>query len=168
MWTHLTACLRQRRDLSCSDRNCSGSSADTVYSGICRGGCDRTWYGHAPVIGIIAGVVAAIGIIIAIIQNWGAITEWFGNLWTSICNGVESVWSSVSSFLSSTLDGIISFIKNGFNSIKSTITNVMDSIENTIISIWTAIYENPIVQDNRRDCGRIVYRIEKYTEFHLD
>ena len=99
-----------------------------------------------PVIGIIAGVVAAIGIIIAIIQNWGAITEWFGNLWTSICNGVESVWSSVSSFLSSTLDGIISFIKNGFNSIKSTITNVMDSIENTIISIWTAIYENPIVQ----------------------
>ena len=37
-----------------------------------------------PIIAIIAGVAAAIAAIIAIFQNWGAITEWFGNLWNCL------------------------------------------------------------------------------------
>ena len=35
-------------------------------------------------IGIIAGVAAAIAGIIAIVKNWGAITEWFGKLWQTV------------------------------------------------------------------------------------
>ena len=41
-----------------------------------------------PIIAVIAAVAAAIAIVIAIVKNWGAITEWFSNLWTTICNGI--------------------------------------------------------------------------------
>ena len=44
-----------------------------------------------PVIGIIAGVAAAIAGIIAIVKNWGAITEWFGNLWQVVSQKADGI-----------------------------------------------------------------------------
>ena len=46
-----------------------------------------------PVIGIIAGVAAAIAGIIAIVKNWGAITEWFGNLWQTVSQKLMELWN---------------------------------------------------------------------------
>ena len=37
-----------------------------------------------PIIGIIAAVAAAIAVIIAVVKNWGAITQWFGQLWETV------------------------------------------------------------------------------------
>ena len=48
-----------------------------------------------PVIGIIAGVAAAIAGIIAIVKNWGAITEWFGNLWQSVSQKLMELWNGL-------------------------------------------------------------------------
>lgn len=53
-----------------------------------------------PVIAIIAVVAAAIAGIIAIIQNWGAVSEWFGNLWDTICTGIGSMIESVKAWFS--------------------------------------------------------------------
>ncbi|MEI3060712.1 MAG: phage tail tape measure protein [Oscillospiraceae bacterium] len=53
-----------------------------------------------PIIGIIAAVAAAIAGIIAIVQNWGAITEWFGNLWATVCNGIGQMVESLKRWFS--------------------------------------------------------------------
>lgn len=98
------------------------------------------------IIGIIAGVIAAITAVIVVIQNWGAITEWFGNLWSTVCTGVQNIWQTVSSTVSSLLSSFMEAVKSIWNTICTSITDTMNQIQDTIISIWTAIKENPIVQ----------------------
>ena len=56
-----------------------------------------------PVIGIIAGVAAAIAGIIAIVKNWGAITEWFGNLWQSVSQKLMELWNGLVVFFTETI-----------------------------------------------------------------
>jgi TP901 family phage tail tape measure protein len=54
-----------------------------------------------PILPIIAAVVAAIIIVIAIVKNWGAISQWFGNLWAAVCGGLQTAWQAVVGFFSS-------------------------------------------------------------------
>ena len=56
-----------------------------------------------PIIGIIAGVAAAITAIIAIVKNWGAISEWFGDLWVKVKEKCSQVWESICSFFTETI-----------------------------------------------------------------
>ena len=56
-----------------------------------------------PVIGIIAGVAAAIVGIIAIVKNWGAITEWFGNLWQAVSQKLVELWNGPMVFFTETI-----------------------------------------------------------------
>lgn len=84
-----------------------------------------------PIIGITAAVIAAIVAIIAIIKNWGSITEWFGNLWDSICNGIQSAWDGVKSF---------------FAGIPEWWNGIWNSVANTFNDIWNDILSNPVVQ----------------------
>ena len=99
-----------------------------------------------PIIGIIAGVIAAIAAIIAIIKNWGAITEWLGNIWNNVCSGVQSIWQTVSSTVISLVTSFINAVKSAWSSLINTISTVMNTIQTTISSVWNAILSNPIVQ----------------------
>ena len=54
-------------------------------------------------IGIIAGVAAAIAGIIAIVKNWGAITEWFGNLWQTVSQKLMELWNGLAVFFTETI-----------------------------------------------------------------
>ena len=56
-----------------------------------------------PIIGIIAGVAAAIAGIIAIVKNWGAITEWFGNLWQTVKDKCSVIWDAICTFFTETI-----------------------------------------------------------------
>ena len=56
-----------------------------------------------PIIGIIAGVAAAIAAIIAIVKNWGAITEWFGQLWETVSAKLMELWDKVVVFFTETI-----------------------------------------------------------------
>ena len=82
----------------------------------------------SPITLIILAIVAAITAIILIIKNWGAISEWFGELWTSITDTLKDVWNSVKEF----------FI-NCWQSICDTATNVWNGIKDFFVNIWTAI-----------------------------
>lgn len=82
----------------------------------------------SPITLIILAIVAAITSIILIIKNWGAISEWFGELWTSITDTLKDVWNSVKEF----------FI-NCWQSICDTATNVWNGIKDFFVNIWTAI-----------------------------
>lgn len=109
-----------------------------------------------PIIAIIAGVVAAIAGIIAIVQNWGAITEWFGNLWTTVCNGigqmVESLkqwFSGLWTHLQSVWDGICNVVQTAVMLLGSILQAAFDIITLPFRLIWenckeavTAVWES--------------------------
>ena len=75
-----------------------------------------------PILGVIALVVAAIIAIIAVIENWGAITEWIGNK-----------YDKLKTWLSETVDSIKTKAVNGFwnmvDGIESCVDNVTDVVE---------------------------------------
>ena len=93
------------------------------------------------VIGIIAGVAAAIAGIIAIVKNWGAITEWFGNLWQAVSQKLmelwNGLWSQVSAFFTNTWNAIL---QNPIvQLVVTTITSLWENAKNTLQGIWSGI-----------------------------
>ena len=54
-----------------------------------------------PVIAVIAGIIAAIGLVIFVIQHWGQIVTWMGNLWHTVVNWMGNVWKTVSTTIGS-------------------------------------------------------------------
>lgn len=80
------------------------------------------------VIGVIAGVIAAITAIIAVIQNWGAITEWFGNLWQTICATVQEIATSVATW-----------VQEKFSALAQTLADIWGGIKETAVALWELI-----------------------------
>ena len=80
-----------------------------------------------PIIAVIAAVAAAIAVIIAIIQNWGAITEWFGNLWNTICTGIGTMIESVKTWFSNLWSHLQS-VWNGICNVVQTAVMLLGSI----------------------------------------
>ena len=109
----------------------------------------------APILPIIAAVAAAIGAIILIIQNWGAISDWFGGVWSSlketlsnaweaIKNTAETVFNSIKDFFSNIWETIKSTVSNSVNSVKETISNVWESIKNVVTTVTTSIKDGAV------------------------
>ena len=96
-----------------------------------------------PIIGIIAAVAAAIAGIIVIIQNWGAITEWFGNLWNTVCSGIGSMvetlktwFSNLWTHLQGVWDGICNVVQTAVMLLGSIIQGAVDIITLPFRFIW--------------------------------
>lgn len=83
-----------------------------------------------PIIGIVAGIAAAITAIIVVIQNWGSISEWFGNLWNTVWSGVTSFFGGVGQSIQSTWDGAMDWLstqaQNAGSGIQTTFQNMKD------------------------------------------
>nr|DAZ09902.1 MAG TPA: minor tail protein [Caudoviricetes sp.] len=110
-----------------------------------------------PIIAVIAAVAAAIAGIIAIIQNWGAITEWFGNLWNTVCTGIGSMvgtlkawFSGLWTHLQGVWDGICNVVQTAVMLLGSIIQGAVDIItlpfrliwencKDIVVSAWNAI-----------------------------
>lgn len=99
-----------------------------------------------PIAGIIAGIIAAVTAVILVVQNWGTITEWLGDVAETIFGALKEGWESVTTFISDLVTGISETITGAWNWIKDTIGSVMQTIQDTISNVWTAILENPVVQ----------------------
>ena len=96
-----------------------------------------------PIIAVIAAVAAAIAGIIAIIQNWGAITQWFGELWNTICTGIGSMvdslkawFSSLWTHLQSVWEGICNVVQTAVMLLGSIIQGAVDIITLPFQMIW--------------------------------
>lgn len=110
-----------------------------------------------PIIAVIAAVAAAIAGIIAVIQNWGAITEWFGNLWNTVCIGIGSMvetlkawFSGLWTHLQGVWDGICNVVQTAVMLLGSIIQGAVDIItipfrliwencKDIVVSVWNAI-----------------------------
>lgn len=96
-----------------------------------------------PIIAVIAAVAAAIAGIIAIIQNWGAITQWFGELWNTICTGIGAMVDSLKSWFSnlwthlqSVWEGICNVLQTAVMLLGSIIQGAIDIITLPFQMIW--------------------------------
>lgn len=96
-----------------------------------------------PIIAVIAAVAAAIAGIIAIIQNWGAITQWFGELWNTICTGIgvmvdslKAWFSNLWTHLQSVWEGICNVVQTAVMLLGSIIQGAIDIITLPFQMIW--------------------------------
>ena len=92
-----------------------------------------------PIIGIIAGVAAAIAGIIAIVKNWGAITEWFGNLWQTVKDKCAAIWNSICSFFTETLPAAWDALVAKFQGAAEWWSGLWSQIGQFFSGIWTGI-----------------------------
>lgn len=96
-----------------------------------------------PIIAVIAAMAAAIAGIIAIIQNWGAITQWFGELWNTICTGIGAMVDSLKAWFSnlwthlqSVWEGICNVVQTAVMLLGSIIQGAVDIITLPFQMIW--------------------------------
>ena len=99
-----------------------------------------------PVIGIIAGVAAAIAGIIAIVKNWGTITEWFGNLWQAVSQKLMELWNGVVVFFTETIPAAFQIFIGFFSAIPDWWSGLWSQVSAFFTDTWNTILQNPIVQ----------------------
>lgn len=99
-----------------------------------------------PVIGIIAGVAAAIAGIIAIVKNWGAITEWFGNLWQAVSQKLMELWNGLVVFFTETIPAAFQTFISFFSAIPDWWSGLWSQVSAFFANTWNTILQNPIVQ----------------------
>lgn len=99
-----------------------------------------------PVIGIIAGVAAAIAGIIAIVKNWGAITEWVGNLWQSAASKLMGLWDGIVVFFTETIPAAFRKFIGFFSAIPDWWSGLWSQVSSFFSDTWNTILQNPIVQ----------------------
>lgn len=92
-----------------------------------------------PIIGIAAGIAAAITAVILIIQNWGSICEWFGNLWNAIWSGVTSFFGGVGQSIQDTWNGAMSCISQKADDAKSGISSTFQGIKDGCINAFNSV-----------------------------
>ena len=99
-----------------------------------------------PIIGIIAGVAAAIAGIIAIVQNWGAITEWFGNVWAAVKEKCAQIWTAICTFFTETIPAAWDSLVAKFQAIPEWWSGIWTQVKTFFENTWNAIMQNPVVQ----------------------
>ena len=108
-----------------------------------------------PIIGIIAAVAAAIAVIIAVVKNWGAITQWFGQLWETVSAKLMELWDKVVVFFTETIpaatqkfvdffSAIPQWWSNLWSQISAFFVNIWNNIKNTASQIWNAIKQTAV------------------------
>lgn len=99
-----------------------------------------------PVIGIIAGVAAAIAGIITIVKNWGAITEWFGQLWQAVSEKLMELWNGLVVFFTETIPAAFQKFIGFFSSIPDWWSGLWSQVSSFFSDTWNTILQNPVVQ----------------------
>lgn len=103
-----------------------------------------------PVAGIIAGIIAVVAAVVAVIKNWGDITDWLSEkwnafkdwmsgLWDSISEKIQGVWNGIKDFFADIWEQIYNVIEGPLKFIEGTIGAVMYAIQAVIYTVWEVI-----------------------------
>ncbi len=84
----------------------------------------------SPTTLVILGLVAAITAVIFIIQNWGTVAEWIGNIWNGIVQTISNVWNT-----------IVTKVKEGVSGAWNAITSVFGGIADWFGGIFRNAWE---------------------------
>lgn len=115
--------------------------------------------GMAPVLGIIAGVAAAIAGIIVIVKNWGAISDWLSSKWEQMIEffstlfsdiaekfieffaGIKEGWNEFWTDIFQKISDFKELAEQKFLEIKDAIVNKFLEIKDGAVEIWNQILE---------------------------
>ena len=95
-----------------------------------------------PIIGIVLGIIAAITVIIVIIQNWGSICVWFSALWTTIWDACSATFSSWSDSIHTIWTDMQSWLTGKVNDLKNGVTSTFTDMENSVVGTFTGIRDS--------------------------
>lgn len=90
-------------------------------------------------LGAIAGIIAVIVAVIAIFKNWGAVTEWFKGVWSTIGSFLFDVWNNIATAATNIFSALGTFFSGIWTSISTTASKVWSGISSTLSAIWTGI-----------------------------
>lgn len=96
--------------------------------------------GLLPIIGVIAGIAAVITTIIAVIKNWGDITDWLSEKWSAFKDWMSGLWDTISEKIQEVWNGIKDFFADIWQQIYNVIEGPLKFIEGTIGAVMYAIY----------------------------
>lgn len=96
--------------------------------------------GLLPIIGVVAGVAAVITGIIAVIKNWGDITDWLSEKWSAFKDWMSGLWDTISEKIQEVWNGIKDFFADIWQQIYNVIEGPLKFIEGTIGAVMYAIY----------------------------
>lgn len=101
------------------------------------------------VVAAIVGAIAVITLIIQVITNWGAISEWLkttwdscaawlSELWTNIVTTATTAWSNFTAWLSELWSSITSTAQSAWSSFTTWLSGLWSSVVSTGQSLWSS------------------------------
>lgn len=92
-----------------------------------------------PVIAVIAGIAAAVAIVIVAVKNWGKIVDWLKGIWDGIVGFFSGLWTGIVNIFKSAINGIGSFLSSGFGQAIMFIINPFAGLINFFVQNWSSI-----------------------------
>ncbi|MDV4914470.1 phage tail tape measure protein [Enterococcus faecium] len=86
---------------------------------------------------IIGAVITAIAGVIAIIKNWGAITDWFKGIWSKFTDWLGGTWESIKEGASSVWDGV----KETWSGFVDWIQDIWQGVSDWFGELWSGLVE---------------------------
>lgn len=92
-----------------------------------------------PAIPIIAAVVAAIAGVIAIVTNWGTITEWLDGVLAQFGLSTSAIWQGIQTVISTVSNAVWGVINTVWGTIQTWFSQNQELIKQTASTVWNAI-----------------------------
>ncbi|WP_305879136.1 phage tail tape measure protein [Enterococcus faecium] len=86
---------------------------------------------------IIGAVITAIAGVIAIIKNWGAITDWFKGIWSKFTDWLGGTWESIKEGASSVWDGV----KETWSGFVDWVQEIWQGVSDWFGELWSGLVE---------------------------
>lgn len=96
-----------------------------------------------PIIAVIAAVSAAIAMVIAVVKNWGTITQTVSGvvigIWNALKSAAASVWNGIKTAIINAVNAVKNGVSNGFNAVKITVSSIWNGVKSATSSVWNGI-----------------------------
>ncbi|HII3964951.1 TPA: phage tail tape measure protein [Enterococcus faecium] len=86
---------------------------------------------------IIGAVITVIAGVIAIIKNWGAITDWFKGIWSKFTDWLGGTWESIKEGASSVWDGV----KETWSGFVDWVQDIWQGVSDWFGELWSGLVE---------------------------
>ena len=89
---------------------------------------------------VVLGVIAAIVAVIAVVKNWGTITDWLKGVWESFTSWFSGIWDGIASAISGAWDSVVTAAQGAWDTVTNIIQVAVMFIQE-IIGLFAGIFQ---------------------------